>query len=106
MKNFVQVGTRITHTPTADVASGAAIAVGDRVFVACGAIAANTAGELLTEGVVELPKTTGTAIAQGKKVYVTAAGVVTVAASGNKVVGYAWQAAAAAAETIEVKLGA
>ena len=68
---FVQEGNQIDYTPSADVAAGDVIVLGDLVGVAKQPIAANTPGALAVDGVFDFPKATGagTAITAGAKVY-------------------------------------
>jgi len=68
---FVQEGNQIDYTPSADVAAGDVIVLGDLVGVAKQPIAANMPGALAVDGVFDFPKATGagTAIAAGVKVY-------------------------------------
>jgi predicted RecA/RadA family phage recombinase len=68
---FVQEGSAVDYTPSADVAAGDVVVQADLVGVAPRPIAANTLGALAVAGVFEFPKATGTgkAIAAGKKVY-------------------------------------
>ncbi|AEI76546.1 hypothetical protein CNE_1c11910 [Cupriavidus necator N-1] len=54
MKNFVQKGDTLTLTPAAAVASGEAILVGKIFGVAVTAVAINTPGEFVTEGVFDI----------------------------------------------------
>ena len=70
MKNFVQPGDVITLTPTAAVASGTGYLFGAALFgVAANDVAANAAGEFITEGVVEIAKTSALAIAVGDRLF-------------------------------------
>lgn len=107
MRNFIQNGTTIDYT-----VAGSAIKSGDIRMLEDLAAVAVTDGEvddtiaMNVTGVYELPKGTG-AVKQGQKVYVDAtAGNITATATGNKLAGTAWEAAAAAAITVLVKLNA
>ena len=108
MKNFVQEGDTLTLTPTAAVASGVGYLFGTSLFgVATNDVAANTPGEFLTEGVVELAKTSALAIAVGDRVFWDAANkVVNKTAAAQQCVGIAVAAAANPSATVAVKLGA
>ena len=107
MKNYIQDGKTISFTPTAAVASGEAVLLGMLLVVAIGAIAANTAGEGVTEGVFELPKKSTDVVTQGADLYWDdTAKNLTITASTNKFVGKAWAAAANPSATVWVKINA
>ena len=107
MKNFVQEGDVLTLTPTAAVASGVGYLFGTSLFgVATNDVAANAAGEFLTEGVVELGKTSALAIAIGDRVFWDATNkVVNKTTTAQQCVGIAVSAAANPSATVLVKLG-
>ena len=94
MKNFVQEGDTLTLTPNAAVASGVGFLFGTSLFgVATNDVAANTAGEFLTEGVVEIAKTSALAIAVGDRLYWDATNkVVNKTATAQQCVGIAVEA--------------
>lgn len=70
MKNYVQPGNVLTLTPTAAVASGVGYLFGAALFgVATNDVAANAAGEFITEGVVEIAKTSALAISVGDRLF-------------------------------------
>lgn len=107
MKKYVQDGKTINFTPSAAVASGEAVLLGALLVVAVAAIAANSEGVGLTEGVVELPKLNTDVVAQGSPVYWDNTNKrLTVTASGNTLVGKAWAAAANPSTTMWVKINA
>lgn len=108
MKTFVQKGDTLTLTPTAAVASGIGYLFGTGLFgVATNDVAANVAGEFLTEGVVEIAKTSALAIAVGDRLYWDAANkVVNKTATAQQCVGIAVAAAANPSATVKMKLGA
>jgi len=68
MASYVQEGHVIDHTPASAVAAGDVIVVGALVGVAPRAIAANSLGSLVVEGVVEMPVATGATGAQGSAI--------------------------------------
>lgn len=107
MKNFVQEGETLTLTPTADVASGVGYLFGASLFgVATNNVAANAPGEFLTEGVVEIAKTSALAISVGDRLYWDAANkVVNKTATAQQCVGIAVAAAANPSSTVLMKLG-
>ena len=107
MKNFVQQGNALHYEVTEPkVKSGEIVIVED---VAGIAVSGGETGDIIAlsvEGVYRLPKGTG-AIKQGEKVYVNVtAGVKTIVttATDNTFIGYAWDTAGAADETVNVKL--
>lgn len=110
MKNFIQDGKTIDYT-----VADSAISSGEIRMIESLAAVAVTDGEvddtiaMNVTGVYELPKGTA-AIKQGQKVYVNVSddGVTTIVttATGNQLAGIAWEAAAAAATTVLVKLNA
>ncbi len=66
--NFKQDGAVLDHVAGGAIASGAIVPMGDSVSVAL--VAAAASGDVIsvaTEGVFEVPKTTGTAWVQGDK---------------------------------------
>jgi predicted RecA/RadA family phage recombinase len=107
MKNLVEDGVSLRYTVGATpVKSGDVVVVGDLAGIA---VIDGIEGEtiaLYIEGVYSLPKGTD-AINKGQKVYVNITdGVTTIVstATGNTFIGYAWEPAAAADETVNVKL--
>jgi len=107
MKNYIQDGKTISFTPTAAVASGEAVLLGMLLVVAIAAIAANTTGEGVTEGVFELPKKSTDDVALGVDLYWDdTANELTATATDNTKVGKAWLAAGNGAETVWVKINA
>lgn len=70
MKNYVQPGDVLTLTPAAAVASGVGYLFGVSLFgVATNDVAANVAGEFITEGVVSIAKTSALAISTGDRLF-------------------------------------
>ncbi|MFB2653870.1 DUF2190 family protein [Shewanella seohaensis] len=107
MKNYIQDGKTISFTPTAAVASGEAVLLGMLLVVAIVAIAANTPGEGVTEGVFELPKKSTDDVALGVDLYWDdTANELTTTATDNTKVGKAWLGAGNGAETVWVKINA
>lgn len=104
MKNFVEKGETFRFTAAADQKSGDLIIVGDLVGVAVTDVKAGDEGVAHACGVYRLPKAAG-AIGQGVKVYwVTADSNISATASGNTLVGRAWEARASGDTTVNVKL--
>lgn len=104
MKNFRSNGESFTATLTAPVASGGVVVMTSVVGVAysAGIIGQNIA--VATEGVFVLPKAAG-ALTQGQKVYYDAtAGNITATVGANVVAGFVFEAAAAGATEVSVKL--
>lgn len=107
MKNFIQEGNHMDHTPTAALTSGQMVLVGARVGIAIADIPANTPGVLRMTGVASVPKKAADAPAQGALLYWdNTAKNLTVTSSGNTLAGYAFAAAAGADATVSIKLNA
>lgn len=106
MQNKVQDGWCIDCTAAEDVNGGGLIVLGGMVAVAFTNIPKGETGACEATGVFELPNVAGTAIKQGDKVYAKAEGSITTTATGNTYAGVAWEAAAANAPTVLVKINA
>lgn len=108
MINFQQKGDVLSLTPAAAVASGQGYLFGVSLFgVATNAVAANTPGEFITEGVVVLAKTSALAIAVGDRVFWDATNkVVNKTTTAQQCIGVAVEAVASPSPTVAVKLGA
>ncbi|MGI2215684.1 DUF2190 family protein [Shewanella baltica] len=107
MKNYVQDGKTISFTPTAAVVSGEAVLLATLLVVAIGAIAADTEGTGVTEGVFELPKKSTDVFAVGAAVYWDdTANEITSLATGNTLAGKVWAAAANPSTSVWVKINA
>lgn len=106
MKNFVQDGDVLTLTPAAAVASGAGYLFGAALFgVATNDVAANTAGEFITEGVVTIAKTSALAISVGDRLFWDATNsVVNKTSTAQQCVGVAVSAAANPSSTVQMLL--
>lgn len=105
MARLVQEGEVIDYTPGSAVAAGAVVVIGTvGIGIAQNAVAANTRGSLIVEGVIEHAKASG-AITLGAKVYYDATNnVLTTTAAGNTLAGFAIAAAASGDATAFVKL--
>lgn len=104
---YVQDDDLIDYTPTADVAAGTVVVIGELIGVALRALPANTLGSLSTEGIFDVPKAAGagTAITAGTKVYWDATNKVATATVGtNKYLGKTTRDAADADTTVRVRL--
>ena len=107
MKNWVQKGSTIEIVAPEDILSGQPVQVGNIVGIAVTSVKAGDVVALQTEGVISLPITAGTAIAQGTQVFWDAANnVVTTQGGSNPQLGYTWEAADATAASVNVKLWA
>lgn len=108
MITYVQEGEVLTLTPTASVAKGIGYLHGAGLFgVALNNVAADAAGEFLTEGVVTIGKTSALAIAVGDRVFWDATNkVVNKTSTAQVCVGIAVAAAANPSSTVNIKLGA
>jgi predicted RecA/RadA family phage recombinase len=107
MKNFIQPGVTLTLTPGAAVASGIGYLFGQALFgVALADVANGVPGEFMTEGVVEIGKTSALAIAVGDRVYWDATNkVVNKTTTAQQCVGVAVEAAVNPSATVKIKLG-
>ena len=107
MKNFIQPGETVTLVAPYDVASGAGFLVGAIFAVAVVAALNGSAVEGRTEGVVDLPRTTGagTDWTPGTRLYWdNAARTITKTAAGNTLIGVSVTAAAVGDATGRVRL--
>lgn len=104
---YIQDDETIDHTPSADVAAGDVVVLGDFIAVAKLDIKAGRLGALAVEGTFDFPKDTasGSSLSGGTKVYWDAANqVVTATASTNVYAGKTTRDAAEADETARVRL--
>lgn len=108
MKNYVQPGKSLTvPAPAGGVVSGAGVLIGTLFGVAQYDADEGADLELLTEGVVELPKATPLAIGVGDRLFWDAAnGQLDTTVAAQVCVGVAVLAAADADTVVRVKLGA
>lgn len=106
MKNYLQDGDVLTLTPAADVASGVGYLFGAALFgVATNTVASGAAGEFITEGVVEIAKTSALAIAVGDRLFWDATNkVVNKTTTAQQQVGVAVEAAANPSSTVKMKI--
>ena len=106
MKNFIQDGDVLTLIPAATVASGVGYLFGAALFgVATNDVAADTAGEFITEGVVTIGKTSALAIAVGDRLFWDATNkVVNKTSTAQQQVGIAVASAANPSATVTMKL--
>jgi predicted RecA/RadA family phage recombinase len=86
-----------------DIAAGDVIKLQSRIGIAGTDIPDGTKGSVVMEGVFKLPKKDADAVAMGTAVYWSDDGI-TIASEGNTAAGYAAEASAAGASTMEVKL--
>lgn len=70
---YVQQGATLDYTATEAVPNGAVVPLGTRIGVAAGDIPAGTPGTVHVEGVFQLAKASGEALAMGAAVYYDAA---------------------------------
>ena len=107
MKNFVQEGNVLDHTPAAAVSGGALVIMGARVGIALTDISAGSTGAVRVKGVVEVAKLSTDAVAQGALLYWDAANSrATITAAVNTLAGYAPKAAGAGVSTVCLHLNA
>lgn len=107
MKTLIQSGQVLTLTPAAAVASGIGYLFGAGIFgVATNDVVISTPGEFLTEGVVEIGKTSALAISVGDRLFWDATNkVVNKTSAAQQCVGVAVEAAANPSATVKIKLG-
>jgi len=108
MKNFVQKGDVITMTPTAgNLTAGQGLLVGALFGVATSDVAQNTPGEFITEGVVDIAKTSALEITAGSRVFwVPGSSAVNTTSASQVCVGIALATAPNPSPTVRIKLGA
>lgn len=107
MKNYRQDGDILTLTPAAAVSSGVGYLFGSGLFgVATNDVAISTAGEFITEGVVEIAKTSALAISVGDRLFWDSANkCVNKTTTAQQCVGVAVAAAGNPSSTVYMKLG-
>lgn len=108
MRNFVQEGQTLTLTPAANVAAGEGYLFGAGLFgVAVSAVTSGQSGEFITEGVVDIAKTSALQIDVGDRVFwVPGSKVVNKTPTSQVNVGVAVAGAANPSATVKIKLGA
>jgi predicted RecA/RadA family phage recombinase len=106
MINYYQKGDVLDLTPAAAVAKGEGYLFGAALFgVAVDAVAISTEGRFVTEGVVDIAKTSALAIAVGDRLYWDATNkCVNKTATAQQHVGIAVAAAANPSSTVKMKL--
>lgn len=107
MKNFVKKGNVLTLAPGAAVASGVGYLFGAALFgVATNDVANGASGEFITQGVVEVGKTSALAISVGDRLFWDATNkVVNKTSTAQQCVGVAVAAAANPSSTVLMKIG-
>ena len=105
--NFVQEGQTLNLAPNTTVAPGVGFLFGSGLFGVASVTAANgVVSSFLTEGVVEIAKTSALAIAVGDRLFWDATNkVVNKTVIGQQCVGVAVAAAANPSATVKMKLG-
>ncbi len=108
MKTYVQPGRSITVTaPTGGVVSGEGVLIGTLFGIAQFDAVEGAEVEILTEGVVEIGKTSALQIGVGDRLFWDATNkVVNKTATAQVCVGVAVSAAANPSDTVKIKLGA
>ena len=107
MNNFVQQGKRLTFVngTSSDIDSGDVVLITNRIAIAVADIAADASGEVQTEGVFTIDKTTSEAWTLGDQLYWDASGSkVTTTASSHQKAGIAAAIAESADTTGPVKI--
>jgi len=93
--NLIQSGARMTYANAtgSDISSGDLVPVGATFGIAATDIDNGDSGELIMEGVFEIPADDSAAISQGNPVYyVTSTGEASPTAEDQKYIGIAWAA--------------
>lgn len=107
MKNFIQAGEVLDHTPAAAVVSGAVVVIGARIGIPVADIPAGVTGALRVKGVAELAKLGTDVVAQGELLYWDAGNSrLTKTAGANVLAGYAARAAGNGVTTVWLHLNA
>lgn len=106
MRNYIQDGKTLTLTPAAAVAAGIGYLFGTALFgVALKDVVISTPGEFITEGVVEIGKTSALAISVGDRLFWDATNkVVNKTTTAQQCVGIAVEAAANPSATVKMKI--
>lgn len=104
MAQFISSGKSLDYTPTADVAAGDVVVIGDIVAVAPRDIPANALGSVQTYGVFEFEKASSTTFAAGAKVYFNAGTGRATSTNTDKFCGHAVAAAASGSTAVQVLL--
>lgn len=105
MQNYIQHGAILTVTAPADVAAGGGVLIGSLFGVSQVTAASGAEITIVTEGVIDLAKTSAQEWSVGDKVYWNdSTKKATTAASGNTLIGVAVGAAANPSDTGLVKL--
>ena len=108
MKTYIAPGHSITITaPSGGITSGQGVLIGTLFGIAQADAAEGTEAEILTEGVVEIGKTSALQIDVGDRLFWDATNkVVNKTATAQVCVGVAVSAAANPSATVKLKLGA
>jgi len=102
---FVAPGMTISHTPTAALAAGEVVVLGQLVGVTTHPVEANQLCGLTVQGVFDFAKATGGSIAVGALVYWDdTANVATTTVTGNTLIGKCVRAAGTSDTTVRVLL--
>lgn len=104
MPNFVHDGDALDYTPSAAVAAGSVVILGDIVGIAPRDIPANTLGAIQVKGVFDFPKASGTNFVAGAKVYFAAGSGLATATTSDKFCGHAVAAAISGTTSVRVLL--
>ena len=103
MKNFVEKGETILFVASGAVASGSIVTIGATAGISAGAYANGETGVANLKGVYAVTKVASGAITKGAKLYVISGEAGTTVGS-NVFLGYAHEAAADGAGTVNVLL--
>ena len=106
MINYVQEGATLDLAPGANVAAGVGYLFGSALFgVACIDAVSGIASAFITEGVVEIAKTSALAISVGDRLFwVPGSSVVNKTSAAQQQVGVAVEAAGNPSATVKMKI--
>lgn len=105
---YIQRGETLDYKNegTQNITLGQVVVEEDKAFIAADNIPIGAIGAVAAAGVFEMNKAAGEAIAMGKTVYYDSANdCVTATGTNNTKIGFAVSPAAAAADTVAVKIG-
>lgn len=105
-KNYVQDGSTVRFTATANLKSGNVVILENLAAIAVSDVAQGGAGVGLTTGVFTVKAKAADDIKQGAIVYWSATDGATTTAGTNKRLGIAWHASGATVDTVDVKINA
>lgn len=102
---YVQAGEGVEFLAASDISRGDVVVQGDLVGIATADVSTGELGTVTVDGVFDVVKDSGATISVGAKVYWDSVNsLAVVAASGNKLIGKATEAAGSGVTLIRVRL--